>query len=261
MMLLVPFWVRWMIRQDDLAERRFDRVKTYIEDRFAWPAARPGPGQAMGSVGRTADELTADSVTTIVRGHANDVTTVTGAGNGYKPGAEPRLAADVIPPADAVVLAVPFARYESLPLDRLGGKLVIDAMNYWAPSDGELPEVEGSGLGTSELVRAKLPLGTRLVKAMNTVGYHELDLDARLNGAQDRKAIAVAGDDREAVRAVSHLIDDLGFDPVDAGGLANGWALEPGTSLFGTGLDAQSTASYLRRNLLGAARACSMPRL
>jgi 8-hydroxy-5-deazaflavin:NADPH oxidoreductase len=176
------------------------------------------------------------------------------------PGAEPRLAADVIPEADAVVLAVPFAKHGSLPLHRLGGKLVIDAMNYWAPSDGELPEVTGSELGTSELVRAKLPPGTRVVKALNTVGYHELDLDGRPKGAPDRKAIAVAGDDREAVRAVSHLIDDLGFDPVDAGGLANGWALEPGTSVFGTGLNAESTADYLRRNVLGAARGCPMPR-
>jgi 8-hydroxy-5-deazaflavin:NADPH oxidoreductase len=175
------------------------------------------------------------------------------------PGAEPRLAADVIPEADAVVLAVPFAKHESLPLNRLGGKLVIDAVNYWAPSDGEIPEVTGSELGTSELIQAKLPPGTRLVKALNTVGYHELDLDARPKGAPDRKAIAVAGDDREAVRAVSHLIDDLGFDPVDAGGLANGRALEPGTSVFGTGLDAESTADYLRGNLSGAARACPVP--
>jgi len=176
------------------------------------------------------------------------------------PGAEPRLAADVIPEADAVVLAVPFARHESLPLGRLGGKLVIDAMNYWPPSDGELPEAEDSEAGTSDVIRAKLPPGTRVVKALNTVGYHELDLDARPKGAPGRKAIAVAGDDREAVRGVSLLIDDLGFDPVDAGGLANGWALEPGTTVFGTGLDAEATAGYLRANILGAARACPVPR-
>jgi len=172
------------------------------------------------------------------------------------PGAEPRLAADVIPDADAVVLAVPFVKHESLPLGGLGGKLVIDAMNYWAPTDGELPELADSELGTSDLIRAKLPPGTHVVKALNTVGYHELDLDGRQKGAPDRKAVAVAGDDRAAVRAVSHLIDDLGFDPVDAGGLANGWALEPGTTVFGAGLDAESTADYLRGNLLGAARSC-----
>jgi 8-hydroxy-5-deazaflavin:NADPH oxidoreductase len=162
------------------------------------------------------------------------------------PGSEPVSAPDAIAAADAVVLAVPFMKRAALPLELFGGKLVIDAMNYWPASDGLDPEVEDSSLGTSELVRLSLPSDARVVKALNTVGYHELDLDARPHGDASRKAIALAGDDRQAVRAVSRLIDDLGFDPVDAGDLVNGWALEPGGGIFGNGFTARQIEDSLR---------------
>ncbi|WP_293781636.1 NADPH-dependent F420 reductase [uncultured Aeromicrobium sp.] len=175
------------------------------------------------------------------------------------PGAEPVTAAEAIAEADAVVLAVPYLKRDRLPLAQLDGTLVIDAMNYWPATDGTDPEVENSPLGTSELLLAHLPSGVRLVKALNTVGYHELDLDARPKGAGDRKAIALAGDDPEAVAAVSCLIDDLGFDPVDAGPLAHGRLLEPGTEVFGAGMNAEQTSSYLRARLPDSARRRLVP--
>jgi hypothetical protein len=87
--------------------------------------------------------------------------------------------------------------------------------------------------------------GARLVKGLNQLGYHELDEYAREPGAPDRIAIAAAGDDRLAVRTAMHLIDDLGFDAVDAGTLANGRRLEPDGSPYAATYTAAELASRL----------------
>ena len=84
---------------------------------------------------------------------------------------------------------------------------------------------------------AALP-GSRLVKAFNHMGYHDLDEGPRPAGDPDRKAIALSGDDMAANDAVADLIDSLGFDPVDLGALAEGAVLQPGRELFGANLGA-----------------------
>jgi 8-hydroxy-5-deazaflavin:NADPH oxidoreductase len=131
--------------------------------------------------------------------------------------------------ADIVVLAVPSHRFRELPNDLFAGRFVVDAMNYWEPVDGTDEELAGGG---TSLVVAKHFPSARVVKALNQLGYHELDELRRPAGAPDRIAVAAAGDDRAAVRAVMELIDRLGFDPVDAGPLVNGRELEPDGSPF-----------------------------
>jgi predicted dinucleotide-binding enzyme len=71
-----------------------------------------------------------------------------------------------------------------------------------------------------------------VVKSLNQLGYHELEEHRRPRGTANRIAVAAAGDDRSAVRAVMRLVDRLGFDPVDAGPLENGLVLEPDGSPF-----------------------------
>lgn len=150
------------------------------------------------------------------------------------PGATAVGAADVVREADLVILAIPLGRHRTLPAAQLAGKIVVDAMNYWPPTDGVLPEFEDAP--SSPLVAAALP-GARLVKAFSHLDYHQLDQDARPPGASDRHAIAIAGDDEPAVRAVADLVDRLGFDPVVAGPLAAGVHLGPGHPLFGVSTD------------------------
>jgi predicted dinucleotide-binding enzyme len=65
------------------------------------------------------------------------------------------------------------------------------------------------------------------VKSLNQLGYHQVDENRHAGGSPDRIALGAAGDDPEAVGRVMRLVDRLGFDPVDAGPLANGVALEP----------------------------------
>jgi 8-hydroxy-5-deazaflavin:NADPH oxidoreductase len=147
------------------------------------------------------------------------------------PGAQPRWAADAAAEAGIVVLAMPLHRFSDLDPRILDGKLVVDAMNYWAANDGDL-EVFAHG-GTSEIVARRLP-GAATVKALNHVGYHELEDGGRAAGAADRLAVGVAGDDRSAVGAVADLIDRIGYDPVRLEGLRAGRVLEPGGPVFGT---------------------------
>jgi len=147
------------------------------------------------------------------------------------PGARAAGTEDVVRHADMIVLAVPTHRFRELPHDRFDGKILIDAMNYWQPVDGDDEELTAAPDGTSTVVQQWFPTA-RVVKSLNQLGYHELDELARPSGAPDRIAVAAAGDDAAAVGAVLRLVDHLGFDAVDAGPLANGSALEPDGSPF-----------------------------
>ena len=149
------------------------------------------------------------------------------------PGAEPRWAADAIADADIVVLAIPLHRFLRMDANDLSGKLVIDAMNYWPPTDGRLPlPFDDEDIGTSEVVAKRLNEAT-VVKTLNHVGYHELESYARPHGFVDRRALGVAGDDPEAIAAISAFIDRIGYDAVPVGPLSAGRVLQPGGPVFG----------------------------
>jgi hypothetical protein len=149
------------------------------------------------------------------------------------PGARPATTDEVVRQADIVVLAVPTHRFRELPRDLFAGKIVVDVMNYWEPVDGHDPELAGARNGTSVVVQERFP-SARVVKSLNQLGYHEFEENRRPAGAPDRVAVGVAGDDQAAIREVMRLVDRLGFDPVDAGPLANGQALEPDGSPYAT---------------------------
>ena len=162
------------------------------------------------------------------------------------PGARAATTDEVVRHADIIVLAVPTHRFRELSRDRFAGKILIDAMNYWEPVDGDDPELTTAADGTSTIVQQHFP-SARVVKSLNQLGYHQLEENLRPKGTPNRIAIAAAGDDRLAVRRVMRLIDRLGFDPVDAGPLSNGLALEPDGSPIATTYSADQLSKLVSR--------------
>lgn len=86
-----------------------------------------------------------------------------------------------------------------------------------------------------------------LIADFNQLGYHQLEENRRPKGASDRIAIGAAGDDRLAVRQVMRLLDRLGFDPVDAGPLKRGVALEPDGSPIAATYTADQLSNLVSR--------------
>jgi predicted dinucleotide-binding enzyme len=161
------------------------------------------------------------------------------------PGAHATTAAEAVVGAHFVVLAVPMHKFRSVDPAILAGRVVVDVMNYWEPNDGHQPEFADAAESSSEIVQAAFP-DSLIVKSLNHLGYHELEEDARPAGASDRRAIAVAGDDHHARDLVLAFIDRIGFDPVDAGPLANGVVLQPGYPVFGAAHSAEELREALR---------------
>lgn len=161
-------------------------------------------------------------------------------------GAVATTAAEAAASADIVILALPLGKHQSIPVEELRGKLVIDAMNYWWEVDGIRDDFSDPRTSTSEMVQAFLPF-SRVVKAFNHMDYHDLEDEARPAGDPGRKALAIAGDDAAALETVAGLVDALGFDPVVAGPLAEGVRLEPHTELFGADVSAAEVRAMLER--------------
>jgi hypothetical protein len=148
---------------------------------------------------------------------------------------------------EVVVVAVPLRAYLDLPAERLAGRIVVDANNYYPGRDGSIAELDDDSTTSSELLAAHLP-DSEVVKAFNTMNYRLLASEGRPDAPRDeRLAIFLAGDDEDAKRTVAGLIDELGFAPVDTGGLADGGRRQqPGAPVYNAPMKAPDAKAALQ---------------
>jgi predicted dinucleotide-binding enzyme len=123
-----------------------------------------------------------------------------------------------------------------VPIEPLTGKVVIDTCNYYPPRDGQIPELDDGTTTTSELLAGHLKTA-RVVKAFNNIAATDLGNEGTPAGTPGRRALPIAGDDVEAKHLVAELIEEFGFDVVDAGPLAEGRRFERGKSAAGNRFD------------------------
>jgi len=150
---------------------------------------------------------------------------------------------------DIVVVTIPLKNIGDVPVAPLAGKIVIDTNNYYPQRDGQIRELDNEEATTSELLQRHLP-DSKVVKAFNHIYAAALTTDGQPAGTPGRRALAISGDDADANRIVTRLIDQFGFDVVDLGPLSESWRIQRDTPGYGP----RRTAEELRRDLAAAQR-------
>ena len=145
-------------------------------------------------------------------------------------GAAPVTVKEAARSGEIVIVTIPMKNVPDLPKDLFDGvskDVVIETCNYYPQRrDGRIDEIE-QGLPESRWVERHL--GRPVIKAFNNIYAEHLMKLGRPKGDPDRIALPVSGDDAIAKQEVMRLVDELGFDPLDAGELDQSWRQQPGT--------------------------------
>ena len=160
------------------------------------------------------------------------------------PGATAATAADAAAAGELAVVAVPLKNYAEVPVEPLAGKLVIDANNYYPQRDGQIPELDDESTTVSELLQAHLPT-SHVVKAFNNIMAADIPTDGTPAGTPDRRALPIAGDDAAAKATVIALTDEIGYDVVDVGPLADSWRFDRDQPAYGPKADVAGLTDLL----------------
>jgi predicted dinucleotide-binding enzyme len=164
-------------------------------------------------------------------------------------GATPVRIEDAVRDRDLVVVTIPEHAVPDLPAGLFDAAqpdtVVVDTGNYYPQRDGRIDAIES---GTTESRWVSGELGRPVVKAFNNIYAKHLLENGRPAGDRNRIALPVAGDDPAAKKVVLGLVDELGFDAVDAGKLDESWRQQPGTPVYATDL----AAAGVRRALAEA---------
>ena len=132
---------------------------------------------------------------------------------------------DAAEAADIAVVTVPLRALKDVPVEPLAGKIVLDTNNYYFERDGHIEALDKGETTTSELVQRALP-DSKIAKAFNHIFAAEITTDGKPAGAPNRRALATAGDDAEAVAFATRFYDEAGFDTVNVGPLSESWRVE-----------------------------------
>ena len=152
--------------------------------------------------------------------------------------------------AELVIVSIPLKNIPALSAGLLDSAapdaVIVDTSNYYPRQrDGRIADIED---GKTESRWVSDHLNRPVVKVFNGIYSEHLLTDGRPAGAHDRRALPVAGDDSAAKATVIALLDELGFDGVDAGSIDESWRQQPGTPAYGASAD----AAGIRRLLVEA---------
>jgi 8-hydroxy-5-deazaflavin:NADPH oxidoreductase len=169
------------------------------------------------------------------------------AGLAKETGARPATVEQAARAGDVVIITIPMKNVPQLPSGLFDGVpenvVVVDTGNYYPQQrDGRIDPIER---GTTESRWVSEQLGRPVVKAFNNIYARHLLERGQPRGAPGRIALPVAGDDKSAKAVVIRLLDELGFDGVDAGSLDESWRQQPATPVYGTDLDVEGVRKAL----------------
>jgi 8-hydroxy-5-deazaflavin:NADPH oxidoreductase len=162
-------------------------------------------------------------------------------------GAKPVTATEAARAGELVIVTIPMKNLSKLPRDLFQGTFegvaVVETCNYYPRQrDGRIQPIE-DGLPESRYVEQQL--GRPVVKAFNNIYADHLMNLGKPAGTKGRIGLPVAGDDQKAKSLVMKIMDEIGFDPVDAGGLDESWRQQPDTPVYATDHDAEGVRRAL----------------
>lgn len=171
-------------------------------------------------------------------------------------GAEAKDTHDAVADADVIILAIPLSSMRELPTDlfnRLPSETtIIDTSNYYPGlRDSRIPDIDD---GLAESVWVARQIGRPVIKAFNDALAYTLAELGKPEGAPDRLAIAVAGNDVRSKQTAMELVNQTGFDPVDAGALEDSWRQQPSTPSYCCDYDADTMRKALAAAIPGVAQ-------
>jgi 8-hydroxy-5-deazaflavin:NADPH oxidoreductase len=148
------------------------------------------------------------------------------------PRARAATPADAAASADFAVVTVPLRAYKDVPVEPLAGKIVIDTNNYYFERDGHIAELDNGTATVSGMLQEHLPTSI-VAKGFNHIGAKDITTDGTPAGTPNRRALATSSDSDEGVALVTRLYDELGFDTVNVGPLAESWRVERDRPAYG----------------------------
>ncbi|GAW49825.1 coenzyme F420-dependent NADP oxidoreductase [Nocardioides sp. PD653] len=197
-----------------------------------------------GNIGGTLAKLFADAGYDVVISNSRGPETLADEVAEIGDHARAATAAEAAEAGEVVVVSVPFLAVDQVPVTPLAGKVVIDTNNYYFERDGHVAAIDDGQTTPSEVLQEHLP-ESHVVKLFNAIQAGHLATQGVPAGTPARRALPMAGDDETAKATVARLADEIGYDVVDVGALAEGWRFDRDQPAYGAAVDAAGLRALL----------------
>ena len=148
------------------------------------------------------------------------------------PRARAATSVDAAAAGDWAVVTVPLKNYTQVPVAELAGKIVLDTNNYYFERDGHIEALDNGTATVSGLLQEHLPT-SRVAKGFNAIEFGDITTHGTPAGTAGRRALATASDFEDAAALATAFYDELGFDTVNIGPLAESWRVDRGRPAYG----------------------------